>query len=161
MEITDLLANKRLLDAKSALDRANVGDIIELCENYIKLLTEYRDELYAFRGTPEINLIQANSVDREKAEQSRKSLRTALEFTTQERNHTELLLKSFTAISGYEAVNTFNQLEYNGFSDWELRSNRIQSGQAVESGLNIQEAVETASLLRRNAYLTDKTTFFA
>ena len=161
MEITDLLANKRLLDAKSALDRANVGDIIELCENYIKLLTEYRDQLYTFRGTPEINLIQANSVDQEKAEQTRKSLRTALEFTTQERNHTELLLKSFTAISGYEAVNTFNQLEYNGFSDWELRSNRIQSGQAVESGLNIQEAVETASLLRRNAYLTDKTTFFA
>jgi hypothetical protein len=162
MLMIKLLENDTLLNAEFALNQANCSNIIELCEKYIKLLTEYREELYKFRGAPEINLFQATSLARELAEQTRKSIRSAVEMTTRERNHTESLLKSFTAISGYEAVKTFNQLEYKGFTDWELRANQVRLENDVNNEkITLQEAVETASLLRREAYISYKTTFFS
>ena len=113
------------------------------------------------RGTPEINQSPLTPLARELTEQVRKTVRSAVEITTRERNNTESLLESFTSISGYEAVETFNRLKYKGFETWELRS----GGAGLKDALNDQiisvgEAVETASLLRREAYLTDKTTFF-
>lgn len=161
MKILKLIENNNLCNAKLALDQANSSNIIELCEKYLKFLTEYRDELYKLRGTPEINLVQSSTLARELAEQIRKSIRSTVETTTQERNHTESLLKSFTAISGYDAVKTFNQLKYKGFNNWELCANqvRLENGNDIES-IKLQEAIETASLLRREAFITDKTTFF-
>lgn len=159
MLITNLMANENLLQAEQALKKATCDNIIELCEKYLLLLTEYRDELYKFRGTPEINLQQSSSFAREMIEQTRKAIRSAVETTAQERNKTEALLRSFTTISGYDAVKTFNQLEYKGFSEWELRANQVRLKTDVNNEhFTIQEAVETASLLRRKAYIEYKTT---
>ena len=159
MLIVKLLVNENLLNAEIALNRANSDNIIELCRAYLSGLTEYRDELYKLRGAPEINLKQSSKLARELTEQVRKAIRSALEITTRERNETEKLLESFTAISGYEAVETFNQLKYQGSDDWEMWSGGVHSKDNAESEkeLTIQEAVETASLLRRDAYLAQKT----
>lgn len=159
MLITNLLVNEKLLQAEQALKKATCDDIIELCEKYLLLLTEYREELYKFRGTPEISLQSSSSVARELIDQTRKAIRGAVEMTTRERNETESLLKSFTTISGYDAVRTFNQLEYKGFSEWELRANEVRlKTDTNNERFTIQEAVETASLLRRQAYVDYKTT---
>jgi hypothetical protein len=92
-------------------------------------------------------------------EQTRKAIRGAVESTTRERNEIESLLKSFTVISGYDAVKTFNQLEYKGFSEWELRANQVRlKTDTNNEHFTIEEAVKTASLLRRQAFLDYKTT---
>lgn len=160
MLIIELLVNENLIKAEFALNQANSGNIIELCRDYLQLLTEYRDELYKLRGVPETTLPQS-SLARELVEQVRKSIRTAIEITTRERNKTELLLKSFTSISGYEVVDTFNRLKYRGFDNWELKANSVNSHN--DEGFDqiaMQEAIETAGLLRREAYIADKTIFF-
>ena len=160
MLIIELLVNEDLIKAEFALNRANSGDIIDLCREYLRILTEYRDELYKLRGVPETSFPQS-SLARELIEQVRKSIRTALEITIRERNKTELLLKSFTSVSGYEAVETFNRLKYRGFDNWELKANSINShNNEGFDQIAIQEAVETASLLRREAYIANKTMFF-
>lgn len=159
MLIVKLLVNEKLLNAEIALNRADSGNIIELCKAYLSVLTEYRDELYKLRGTPEINLKQSSKLARELTEQVRKAIRSAVEITTRERNETENLLESFTVISGYEAVETFNELKYKGFDSWELWSGgtRLKDDAENEKRMTMEETVETASLLRREAYLAQKT----
>ena len=160
MLIIELLVNENLIKAEFALNQANSGNIIELCRDYLQLLTEYRDELYKLRGVPETTLPQS-SLARELVEQVRKSIRTAIEITTRERNKTELLLKSFTSISGYEVVDTFNRLKYRGFDNWELKANSVNShNNGGFDQIAMQEAIETAGLLRREAYIAGKTIFF-
>lgn len=152
------MLNDNLLQAEQAMKKATCDNIIELCENYLLLLNEYRDELYKFRGTPEINLQESSPLARELIDQTRKAIRSAVEMTTRERNEIERLLDSFTLISGYDAVKTFNQLEYKGFSEWELRANEVRLKTDINNErLTLQEAVETASLLRREAYIKYKT----
>jgi hypothetical protein len=160
--IVKLLVNENLLNAEFALNQANSNNIIELCRAYLSVLNEYRDELYKLRGTPEINLQQTSLLARELTEQVRKAIRSVLEITTRERHQTENLLESFTSISGYEAVKTFNQLKYKGFDGWEIQASgvRLKDKAESEKKLTIEEAVETASLLRREAYLEQKITFF-
>ncbi|HEX8734362.1 MAG TPA: hypothetical protein VF721_03505 [Pyrinomonadaceae bacterium] len=159
MLITNLLVNEKLLHAEQSLKKATCDNIVELCEKYLLLLNEYRDELYKFRGTPEINLQASSTFARELVDQTRKAIRSAVETTTRQRNEIESLLKSFTIISGYDAVKTFNQLEYKGFSEWELRANQVRlKTDTNNEHFTIQEAVETASLLRRQAYVDYKTT---
>ncbi|MEP6903340.1 MAG: hypothetical protein ABJA66_16550 [Actinomycetota bacterium] len=162
MLIGKLLVNENLLNAEFALNQANSDNIIKLCRAYLLVLNEYRDELYKLRGTPEINLQQSSLLARELTELVRKAIRSALEITTRERNLTENLLESFTSIGGYEAVETFNQLKYKGFNNWEMRASgiRLKDNAESEKKLTIEEAVETTSLLRREAYLEQKITFF-
>jgi len=160
MLIIEMLVNENLIKAESALNGANSGNIVELCREYLRILTEYRDELYKLQGIPEINLEQPSSLARELVEQVRKAIRSAVEITTRERNQTELLLTSFTSISGYEVVNTFNRLKYKGFDNWELKANSVNSQNNGDfEQIAIQEAIEEASLLRRESYITDKTVF--
>lgn len=160
MLMLKLLVNEKMLDAELALNQANSGNIIELCQKYLLLLNEYRDELHKLRGTPEISLQQSSSLARELTEQVRKAIRSAVEITTRERNETESLLASFVTINGYEAVGTFNQLKYKGSDQWELRASGARvKGVADDQLIKIEEAVETASLLRREAYVAHKTTF--
>jgi hypothetical protein len=160
MLIVQLLVNENLLKAEAALNRAESGNIIELCRNYLLLLNEYREELFKLRSAPEINLQQSTTLARELTEQVRKAIRSAIEITTRERNHTENLLESLTAISGYEAAETFNRLRYKGFDNWEMRSSGVRVGGDDGELLTIQEAVEKAGFLRREEYITNKTTFF-
>jgi hypothetical protein len=157
-----LLENENLLNAEIALNQADEENIIELCRVYLHRLSDYRDELYNFQGDPEINLHQISSSSRRLVEETRKSIRTALESITLKRNQTETLLKSFTVINGSDVVKTFNQLEYKGSGKWVLQANRVRlnNGENNEQ-ITIQEAVEIASSLRRRAYIAKKITFFS
>jgi hypothetical protein len=160
MLIVELLVNQNLVKAEVALSQANSGNIIELCRQYLLSLTKYRDELSKLRGIPEINFRQSSSLARELTEQVRKAIRSVIEITTRERNQTKSLLNSFTSISGYEAVDTFNRLKYKGFDNWELCSSGVHSKDYADDKLmTIQEAVDKASLLRRDAYIAQKVTF--
>jgi hypothetical protein len=161
MLIVKLLVNENLLNAESALNKADCDNIIELCRKYLLVLNNYRDELSKLRGAPEISFQTSSSLARELTEQVRKAIRSAIEITTRERNQIESLLNSFTAISGYEAVDTFNHLQYRGFDNWELQASGVRSKtNSAEEIMTIQDAVKTAGLLRREAYITNKTAFF-
>lgn len=161
MLIIEMLFNEKLIKAESDLNRANSDNIIALCREFLQILTEYREDLYKLRGSPKINLQQTSGLAHELVEQVRKVIRSTVEITTQKRNETQLLLESFTSISGYEAIETFNRLKYRGFDNWELKANSINSqNNGGFEQIAMQEAIETASLLRREAYIADKTTFF-
>jgi hypothetical protein len=71
------------------------------------------------------------------------------------------LLESFTSISGYQAIDTFNRLKYKCFDDWQLGANSIRP-ESHNKGIKmtIQEAVEAAGLLRREAYITKQIVFY-
>jgi len=158
--IVNLLVNEELLKAEYAFNQATDGNIVELCRKYLSLLIEYRDELFKLRGTPEINQAPSTPLARELTEQVRRAIRAAVEITTRERNNAESLIGSFTAISGYEAIETFNQLKYKGFDTWELGSGGAHPTGAGDERITVQEAVETAGRLRREEYIAHKTTFF-
>jgi hypothetical protein len=149
LELEEKLRNVRL-----ALDGATSENIIELCKRYLALLAEYRAELYKLPATLDLNPQTKTSSSRENVNGTRKAVRAAIEHTTQERHQTEALLISFTAISGYEAVETFNRQKYEGHNDWSLSS----GGVSFKDGsggrrMTIQEAVDTASLLRREEHV--------
>jgi hypothetical protein len=155
-----ILVNENLLDAKLAVKQANTENILQLCKDYLLLLSKYRDQLYKLRGTPEICLQQSTVMARELVEQTRKAIRTSLEVTTSERNEIEALLKTFTSINGFEATKTFNRLEYKGFDNWELRTGGVRLKDDIDGKqLSIQEAVKIAGNLRRKAYVDHKIIF--
>lgn len=161
MLIVNLLVNENLLNAESALNNADSDSIIGLCRAYLQMLNIYRDELIKLRGASDTSYRQTSPLARELTEQVRKAIRSAIEITTRERNQTELLLGSFVSISGYEAADTFNQLKYQGFDDWQLQSSRIcRKNDSGEIKMTIEDAVQNAGLLRREAYITRKITFF-
>lgn len=155
-----LLFNETLLTAEQNFVKANSENIVELGRQYLLLLNEYRDELYKLRGAPEINLKQPSKLARELAEQMRTAIRSTVEITTRERNRTEALLESFSSINGYEAVETFNRLKFRDSAAWELKANKVMPAEASFPPMTMQEAVETASRLRREAYIENKITFF-
>ncbi len=160
MLMVKLLVNENLLNAETALSRADSGNLVELCRKYLLLLNQYRDELYKLRSSPEINLQQQTSpLARELTEQVRKAIRSAVEITTRERNQTEQMLESLTAISGYEAAETFNRLKYKGFDNWEMRSSGVRVKGDEGELMTIEEAVAQASLLRCEEYIANKTVF--
>jgi hypothetical protein len=155
MILKRLKFEEEMHSAKQAFESATSANIIECCQKYLVLLTAYRDELYKFRGTPEIDRHQKSLLAREVTDNIRKEIRAAVETVTRERNKVESLLKSFTAISGYEALETFNKCQYKGFSNWEIKAGGIRFEGGTEADkISIQEAVLTASLLRREEYLT-------
>lgn len=143
--------------ARRTLDGATSGSVIALCKQYLALLAEYRKELYQLAEMPGIKLGSAPSSLKDVAA-LRKAVRRAIENTTGERNRIEHLLRSFTTISGYEAAEIFNQQKYKGYKSWEHRAGgvvRLRDG-VVEEKLNIQDAVDEASLLRRRQYMTSE-----
>ncbi len=147
------LENK-LHQARYALKRATIENIIELCKQYLVLLDEYRVELYKLSGTSGISLWSQPSLSGEDIDKARRVVRAAIENTTQERNRTATLLRSFIAVSGYEAVETLNRRKYRGHDDWELRAGGVGfSGGIAADRMTIQEAVATTSLLRREEYV--------
>ncbi len=140
----------QLSHARHDLQLATSENIIDLCKHYLALLSEYRTKLYELQGTPEINKQLASATSSEVVDDTRRAIRTAIENTTKERNGTEMLLLSITTLSGYEAVEIFNNRNYEGHNDWELRSSGVKfSGGTGRDLLTIQEAVDIAGLLRR------------
>jgi hypothetical protein len=144
---------EKLHHARHALKQATRENILELCKQYLALLAEYRSQLYKLPGTPDIDRSSSSS-SRKDVSQTRQAVRLAIETTTRERNRTEVLLLSFCTVSGYEAVELFNRLEYEGHGDWELRAGGVKFSDGTDNDLmTIQEAVDTASLLRRDEYI--------
>ncbi len=147
------LENK-LHQARHALKRATSENLIELCKQYLVLLDEYRSELYKFSGTSGINPWSQPPLSGEDIDKIRRVVRVAIENTTQERNRTATLLRSFIAVSGYEAVETLNMSKYKGHDDWELRAGGIKFKGGIDADkMTVQEAVDTTSLLRREEYV--------
>jgi hypothetical protein len=145
---------QKLEHAKHVLRRATSENIVEVCKQYLAVLAEYRNKLYELQGTPGIEQQAAFSSSPEDADHARKTIRVAIETTTKERNETEMLLLSITTVSGYEAVEIFNRLKYEGRNDWELRASGVKcSGGTDRDLLTIQEAVEIAGLLRREEHV--------
>lgn len=158
ISVTD---NEDVIAAGYALKQANSGNIISLCENYLLKLNNYREELHKFCGSPAALPVQDSPLANEINDKTRKAIRTAIEGITAKRNETEFLLRSFKEISGYEAVRTFNKLEYKGFHEWELRANQVRLLDDNNGNkFTIEEAVEIAGKLRRTAYVLYKTVFF-
>src|SRR2546423_9941331 len=111
---------ENLRNARLALDRATSENIIELCKHYLALLAEYRGELYKLPDKLDLNPRSRSSSSREDVDGTRKAVRAAIEHTTRERKWAEGLILSFTAVSGYGAVETLNRQKYKGHDDWVL-----------------------------------------
>jgi len=137
---------QRLQASKHALNRATSESIVEQCKHYLALLAEYRGRLF------ELQPVSRHSASPSLTEEvpDRTTIREAIERTTRERNTTQLLLLSFTTVSGYEAVEIFNQRKYEGHDDWELRASGVKFRGGDDTDLmTIQEAVDLAGMLRR------------
>ncbi len=149
---------ENLRKAQSDLDLATSENIIECCQKYLALLAKYRDELYKLRGTPEINLLDS-PLPNEEVAGIRKEIRAAVTNFTTEHNRVEALLKSFTAINGFEAAKIFNSHKYKGYGNWELKAGgiRFQGGTQADR-IMINEAVEIAGQLRREEYVIQSKT---
>lgn len=150
----DPALEEKLRNARLALDGAASENIIELCKQYLGLLAAYRSELYKLPETLDLDPRAKSASLREEVDATRKAVRAAIEQTTREREWAEALLLSFTAVSGYGAVETLNRQKYKGHDDWELSAGgAICSDDTGGQRLTIQEAVETASLLRREEHV--------
>lgn len=148
---------QRLRESRATLAKANTGNIFDRCKHYLGLLAEYRNKLYELQEV-RVGAQQTPPAFPEDA-LDKKAIREAIETTTRERNKTQVLLLSFTTISGYEAVDIFNERKYKGHEDWELRSSGVKFGGPDNSDLmTIQEAVGLASLLRREDYIRTNST---
>jgi hypothetical protein len=146
---------EKLHKARRTLKAATRENIVELCKRYLTLLAEYRSQLYELKGTFDDHQQPEPSLSAEKAVKMTKSIRAAIENTTQERNRTEMLLLSFTTVSGYEAVEVFNRRRYEGHGDWVLRAGGLRSaGSSAADVMTIQEAVDIAGMLRREEYVS-------
>ena len=144
---------QRLQASKQAVNSATSESIVKQCKEYLALLADYRSRLYELQGTPGVNQQSAAPSVTEEAP-NRKTIREAIERTTQERNRTELLLLSFTTVSGYEAVEILNRRNYGGHDDWELRASGVKFRGGDDNDLmTVQEAADLASLLRREDHL--------
>jgi hypothetical protein len=144
---------QRLLASEHAVNRATSESIVEQCKQYLALLAEYRSKLYELQGTPGVSQ-QSASPSLTEAVPDRKMIREAIERTTRERNRTQLLLLSFTTVSGYEAVEIFNRRKYEGHDNWELRASGVKFHGGDDSDLmTVQEAVDLAGLLRREDHV--------
>lgn len=140
--------------ARHALDAATSGDVVELCQQYLALLAEYRAEL--FKLPHALGLRQwPEAVLWEDLCNIRGTIRAAIEEVTRERNGTEALLRSFTSVSGYEAVETLNRRKYQGHDDWELRAGGVTrcGGDPAGERMSVLEAVNLAGLLRREEHV--------
>ena len=144
---------QKLHASSQAVNRATSETIVRQCKEYLALLAEYRSQLYELQVMPGLNE-QSTSPSLTEEVPDRKTIREAIERTTRERNRTQLLLLSFTTVSGYEAVEIFNQRNYGGHDDWELRASGVKFRGGDNSDLmTVQEAVDLASLLRREDHL--------
>ena len=144
---------QRLKASKQAVNRATSESIVEQCKQYLALLAEYRTQLFELQRAPGVSQ-QSASPSLTYEVPDRKTIREAIETTTQERNTTQLLLLSFITVSAYEAVEIFNQRKYEGHDDWELRASGVKFRGGDDSDLmTVQEAVDLAGLLRREDYV--------
>ena len=143
---------EKLQASRQALNSATSENIVDQCKQHLAVLAEYRIQLYKLQDVPGVRQQSTPSVSGEVPD--REAIRAAIETTIHERNRIQVLLLSFTTVSGYEAVEIFNQRSYEGHDDWELRASGVRFHGGDNSDLmTIQEAVDLAGLLRREDYV--------
>ena len=143
---------EKLQASRQALNTATSENIIERCKQHLALLAEYRIQLYKLQDLPGVHQKSTLSLSGEVPD--REAIRAAIETTTHERNRIQVLLLSFTTVSGYEAVEIFNQRSYEGHDDWELRASGVKFRGGGDSDLmTVQEAVDLAGMLRREDHV--------
>lgn len=140
---------QKLEDAKILLNHATSENIVDRCRQYLQLLAEYRVKLYKMQDV--FNVYRTSpQVPGSGEAPDRLVMREAIETTTRERNRVQVLLLSFTTVSGYEAVDVLNQNNHEGHQDWELRASGVKfPGGDDDDLMTIQEAVDLAGQLRR------------
>src|SRR5437764_12676196 len=106
------------------------------------MLAEYRGELYKLPDKLGVNLRSGSSSTPEDIDSIRKAIRVAIEELTHEHNSTTAILRSFTAVSGYEAVETLNRRRYKGHDDWELRAGGVRFSCSTKDRLIVREGVD-------------------
>jgi len=145
---------EKLRKARLALDGATSESIVGLCQQYLALLAEYRAELYKLPDKLQLNRHSKSSAARAEVGDARKEVRAAIEETTSERERVERLILWFTAVSGYGAVETLNRGKFRGHDNWELRAGGVRrNGGTDAERMTVQDAVDAASLLRREEYI--------
>ena len=150
---------EKLQASKHSMNTSTSENIIQHCKHYLGLLDEYRTQLYELHHGTGVHRQSTPPLSGQVPD--REAIRDAIETTTHERNRTRVLLLSFTTVSGYEAVEIFNQRSYEGHEDWELRSSGVKfQGGDNNDLMSIQEAVELASLLRREDYVAQTSAGF-
>lgn len=143
---------EKLQASKQGLYTATSENVIDQCKQHLALLAEYRIQLYKLQDLSGVRQQSTPFLSGEVP--SREAIRAAIETTTHERNRTQMLLVSFTTVSGYEAVEIFNQRSYEGHDDWELSASGVKfHGGDNNDLMTIQEAVDLAGLLRRKDYI--------
>jgi len=145
----------KLQASRHSLDGATSENMVELCKQHLVVLDEYRSRLYKLQSG---RRQQVPTMSESEEVPYWKAIRAAIEETTHERNRINVLLLSFTTVSGYEAVAVFNQRKYEGHEDWEIRAGGVRFRDGDTSDLmTIQEAVDRASLMRREDHVTQTT----
>jgi len=159
MKIVSLLINEDVARAERQFEQATGDNIVELCGEYLRVLSDYRTHLMNLPEIPEVNFIEQSSLGRTLAEQSRRAVQAAIDVTETAHDLVGSLLESLTSIDASDAVETFNRLGYNGSHNWTLHGSMVHAGDVSGWSLTQDEAVKRATKLRREAYVTRRITF--
>lgn len=151
MSIVRTLVNKQLIQAEADMRAGTPDDVVAHAESYFMLLEEHLVRLRDLKGIPRNGDAMQSPFARELVEQIRGAIRSAIEQATTERNRIESLISSFTMVSGWSAVETFNLLGFRGACDWELIGTHVRS---ISQGadMSVNEAVLDAKRLRHESY---------
>ena len=88
---------------------------------------QYRAELYILSDKLELNPRSKTSSSLwADVNETRKEVRASKKQNTCERRWAEALIRSFTAISGHGALETFNRQKYKGRENWQLSAGGVQ-----------------------------------
>ena len=167
MRFLDVFVNEGVLSAEIALRQASSDSVVDECWNYLSHLTAYRHDLRSLRCLSDDALYARSPLSRELITQARWAVRAVIEITVRETNRTEKLLEFFTAINVHQAAEVLNTCKYLGSANWESSSSGARFANGFETGqLSVDNAVSTASRLRREAYVlvnrkTDPASAFA
>jgi hypothetical protein len=155
MKIARSLVNEQLLHAEAGMRAGTPDDVVVNAEEYLLLLDTYVDQLRGLKGIPRLGGADQSPFARELVEQIRATVRSAIEHATSERNRIESLISSFTMVSGWNAVETFNLLGYRNVCDWELIGTQVRTS-SKGANMSVTDAVIEAKRLRREAYFDSR-----
>jgi hypothetical protein len=155
MSIAKLLVNKQLVQAESDMRAGTPDDVVAHAESYLLLLDTYVNRLRDLKGIPRVADAGQSPFARELVEQIRGAIRYAIESATGERKRIESLIGSFTMVSGWNAVETFNLLGYRNACDWELIGTHVRTA-SKGANMSVTDAVLEAKRLRREAYFDSR-----
>jgi hypothetical protein len=154
MRFLDVFVNEGVLSAEVSLRQASSESVVDECSNYLRRLTEYRDDLRSLRFLSNGALYARSSLSFELISQARTAVRAVIEITVRETNRAEKLLEFFTLINIHQAAAVLNACKYLGSADWQAGTSGLHSAGGTANGqLSVDKAVSTASRLRREAYV--------